>query len=65
MIGTKMIYKAVTHNEWLESYSKTNPNAVMNEQKTEVMLTLNDGSGNLTREQAQDYISTNWSFTDE
>jgi hypothetical protein len=61
----KVWYKVVTHNEWLESYSKTNPNAVMNEQKTEVMLTLNDGSGNLTREQAQDYISTNWSFTDE
>ena len=57
-------YRVVKYKEWLEVYGGDSGEfntAVMNQGKTEVMLTYRYNSlGNLTRKQAQDYISKNW-----
>jgi hypothetical protein len=50
----------VAGGKWLLTYKTTYPDAVHNESKTEYILSCNDGSGKLTRKEAQDYISENW-----
>lgn len=55
-----LIYKLVSSEDWQKLYKSTYPNAVHNAEKTEYMLSCNDGSGELTRKQAQGYISNNW-----
>ena len=53
-------YKLVTGTQWAETYKSDYLNAVHNADKTEYILSCNDGSGEYTRKQAQEYIANNW-----
>lgn len=53
-------YRKVTVSEWKTDHSESHPHAVCNEDKTEYILSLNDGTGDMTRTQAQEYIKNNW-----
>ena len=59
--GTKVkSYKIVTYSNWLKNYKKLYPNARFNVEKTEVVLSCNDGTGTLTEEAASQHITDNW-----
>ena len=61
----KRPYRLVTASEWLESHKETHPSAVHNTDKTEYILSLNDGSGDMTRDQAISYKSDNWAEVED
>ena len=56
----KTLYKVVSASEWATTYKDSYPDAVRNSANSECMLSCNDGTGELTRKQAQTYIATNW-----
>ena len=57
---TTKTYKLVAYGKWESTYKSDYPNAVSNEEKTEVILSCNDDRGELTRAETQDYITNNW-----
>ena len=53
-------YKILSYSEWLLSYKELYPYARSNLTNTEVVLSCIEGEGDLTRDQALDYIRSNW-----
>ena len=53
-------YKILSYSEWLLSYKELYPYARSNLVNTEVVLSCIEGEGDLTRDQALDYIRSNW-----
>lgn len=57
------MYKIVTIDDYNLVYKYTYPHARVSPDGTEVVLSCIYGDGNMTREQAKEYISSNWGST--
>jgi hypothetical protein len=68
MINKVKSYKFISYSDYIDSdYALSHPNARVNEDRTEVVLSCSthDNCNCLTQEQAALHIKTNWATTNQ